>query len=207
MASSEHSPDDNLEAEVAESSAAETPFNYKGLPHLFNFSEQQDYHQQPAGPDYGYWACDDTVCKNRWTGPYAKGTRWGIPVNNWQETNIYSEFTSSSFLRVLYLNRNILHLSQNMGLLLCPVIHLSSGSTLIQLGRLFLHCRLNFEWDHWDRTGLGDHLWHGFTSKLERTASIIATRECTIAAYHGLVACSNSSCTPRTSIVEARPHC
>ena len=41
--------------------------------------------------------CDDTVCKNRWTGPYAKGTSWGIPVNNWQETNVYSEFTSSSF--------------------------------------------------------------------------------------------------------------
>ena len=97
MALSEHLPDDNLEAELAESSAEETPFDCKGLPHLFDFSEQQDYHQRPAGPDYGYWAYDDTVCKNRWTGPYAKGTVWGVPVNNWQETNVYSEFASSSF--------------------------------------------------------------------------------------------------------------
>ena len=99
MASSEHLLDDNLEAEAAESSAEETPFDCKGLPHLFDFSERQDYHQRPAGPDYGYWVCEDTVCKNRWSSPYAKGTDWGISVNNWQETNLYSEFASTIFFK------------------------------------------------------------------------------------------------------------
>ena len=41
--------------------------------------------------------CEETVCKNRWSSPYIKGTDWGIPVDNWQETNTYSVFTSSSF--------------------------------------------------------------------------------------------------------------
>ena len=91
MALSEHTLDKNLEAAAAESLAEETPFNCKGLPHLFDFSEQQDYHQRPAGPDYGYWACEDTVCKNRWSGPYTKGTDWGISVNNWQETDLYHQ--------------------------------------------------------------------------------------------------------------------
>lgn len=94
MASSEHSLDKTLEAATAESEAEEILFDCKGLPHLFDFSERQDYHQRPEGPDFGFWTCEDTVCKN---SPYIKGTDWGIPVNNWQETNTYSEFASTSF--------------------------------------------------------------------------------------------------------------
>ena len=97
MASSEHLLDENLEAEASEATAEETPFDCTGQQHLFDFTERRDYHQRPEETEYEFWSSEEVVCKNRWSGPFVKGTDWGIPVNNWQETNTYSEFASTSF--------------------------------------------------------------------------------------------------------------
>ena len=97
MASSEHLLDKNLEAEASEASAEETPFDCTGLQHLFDVTELRDYHHQPEETEFEFWSCEEVVCKNRWFGSYIKSTNWGILVDNWQETNTYSVFTSSSF--------------------------------------------------------------------------------------------------------------
>ena len=105
MASSEHSLDDNTEAPVTEApvteapAAVEPPFDCTGLPHLHDCLEHYDYHQRPgSGPDSGYWACEEALCKKRWSGPFVHGTDWGgIPVSHWQETDEFSVFASSSF--------------------------------------------------------------------------------------------------------------
>ena len=94
MASSEHQLDDNLEAEVPEE---ETPYDCRGLQHLFDVAELRDYHLRPEETEYQFWPCDETVCEHRWSGPYIGSTNWGIPVDHWQEDNSYSVFASLSF--------------------------------------------------------------------------------------------------------------
>ena len=94
MASSEQELDDNLEAEASEE---ETPYNCRGLQHLFDVTELRDYHYRPEETEYKFWPCNTTVCANRWSGPYIRDTGWGIPVDHWQEDNSYSVFASLSF--------------------------------------------------------------------------------------------------------------
>ena len=51
MASSEHQLDDNSEAEASEE---ETPYNCRGLQHLFDVTELRDYHRRPEETEYQF---------------------------------------------------------------------------------------------------------------------------------------------------------
>ena len=51
MASSEHQLDDNLEAEAPEE---ETPYNCRGIQHLFDVTELRDYHRRPEETSFGH---------------------------------------------------------------------------------------------------------------------------------------------------------